>query len=296
MAHSARDDDDAWHRRFAELAAQKQRLETDLSGKSAAFRDAMQKVTLENLLTALPPDVALVDYLEINYPVRVELELRVGLGIRIGAREGEFFVEEIVAGGGAAADGRLQTGDVIVAVGSSETEMQPVSEKLLADVVGMISGPDESKVFLKVRRGEDPEELVYAVERRPLPQQKRYDWTFHRRMLAFAIGLDRKVRMYDLPIFVPVDGSIDQWRLTYGMSAEARQAGAALRALVWDPVADAVAGARIVLVSPDGALGRFPLAALPGKTPDAYLIEEAPIALVPVPQLIPGLIADAQTT
>ena len=40
-----------------------------------------------------------------------------------------------------------------------------------------------------------------------------------------------------------------------------------------------------VLVSPDGALGLVPLAALPGKAAGSYLIEDYTIALVPVPRM-----------
>jgi CHAT domain-containing protein len=46
----------------------------------------------------------------------------------------------------------------------------------------------------------------------------------------------------------------------------------------------------VVLVSPDAALGRLPFAALPGKKPGSYLIEEVPIAVLPVPQFLPLLL------
>ena len=41
-----------------------------------------------------------------------------------------------------------------------------------------------------------------------------------------------------------------------------------------------------MLVSPDGPLGQIPLAALPGKEPNSYLIEERSIAVVPVPRML----------
>ena len=47
-----------------------------------------------------------------------------------------------------------------------------------------------------------------------------------------------------------------------------------------------MAGIKTVLVSPDGALGQVPLAALPGKEPNTYLIEERSIAVVPVPRML----------
>src|SRR5439155_9964883 len=43
---------------------------------------------------------------------------------------------------------------------------------------------------------------------------------------------------------------------------------------------------KTLLVSPDAMLGLFPLAALPGKNPDTFLIEERAVAVVPVPQLL----------
>jgi CHAT domain-containing protein len=43
---------------------------------------------------------------------------------------------------------------------------------------------------------------------------------------------------------------------------------------------------RTLLVSPDGDLCRLPMAALPGKSQDSYLIETTAIAVVPVPQLL----------
>ena len=41
-----------------------------------------------------------------------------------------------------------------------------------------------------------------------------------------------------------------------------------------------------MLVSPDGPIGMIPLAALPGKEPGSYLIEERSIAVVPVPRVL----------
>ena len=56
------------------------------------------------------------------------------------------------------------------------------------------------------------------------------------------------------------------------------------------PLEKHLAGAKIVLISPDGPLCQLPFAALPGKDPDKYLIEEIALAVVPVPQLLPELL------
>lgn len=45
-----------------------------------------------------------------------------------------------------------------------------------------------------------------------------------------------------------------------------------------------------MLISPDGALARFPWAALPGEAPGTYILEEQAIAVVPVPRLLPELL------
>ncbi|MBY0228731.1 MAG: CHAT domain-containing protein, partial [Gemmataceae bacterium] len=54
------------------------------------------------------------------------------------------------------------------------------------------------------------------------------------------------------------------------------------------PVLPHLAGARIILVSPEGPVARLPFAALPsGKR--GYLVEEFAFATVPVPQMLPRL-------
>lgn len=67
----------------------------------------------------------------------------------------------------------------------------------------------------------------------------------------------------------------------------------ALRRLVWEPLLPALAGAQTVLVSPDGALNHLSWAALPGKEPGTYLLEEVGLAVVPVPRLLPDLLSAA---
>ena len=80
-----------------------------------------------------------------------------------------------------------------------------------------------------------------------------------------------------------------EWRplLVGGKTAPAASDPAqTLRRLIWEPVEPHLEGIASVLVSPDGALGLVPLAALPGKEPNRYLIEERSIAVVPVPRML----------
>jgi CHAT domain-containing protein len=98
----------------------------------------------------------------------------------------------------------------------------------------------------------------------------------------------------DLGAVQPITTAIDQWRLGIHRSQPPKDQpdpGTRLRRLLWQPLEAHLQGAKTVLISPDGALARLPLDALPGSKPDTYLIEETALALVPVPQLLPELLA-----
>jgi CHAT domain-containing protein len=69
-----------------------------------------------------------------------------------------------------------------------------------------------------------------------------------------------------------------------------------VRQLIWDPLVEHLDGVHTVLVSPDGDLNRLSLAALPGKRPDSYLVEETAIAVIPVPQFLPELMRETAAT
>jgi CHAT domain-containing protein len=64
-----------------------------------------------------------------------------------------------------------------------------------------------------------------------------------------------------------------------------------LYAAVWEPLLPHLKGAKLVLICPDGPLCRLPFAALRGTDPRKYLIEEVAVAVVPVPRVLPELLA-----
>ncbi len=68
-------------------------------------------------------------------------------------------------------------------------------------------------------------------------------------------------------------------------------AGEQLSKLVWQPLLAHLKGVKTVVVAPDGDVGRFPWAALPGAKPGSFLLEDYAFAIVPVPQLLPELLA-----
>jgi CHAT domain-containing protein len=86
--------------------------------------------------------------------------------------------------------------------------------------------------------------------------------------------------------------AVDAWRKSFGRTTSGQaDPGGILRKLVWEPLLPRLGDARTILVSPDGALGRLPWAALPGQKPGSYLIEERAFAVVPIPRLLPELLA-----
>ena len=56
-----------WRENVARLSAEKERLEAELSDRSAAYRQAKRQVTLEELQQALPKDAVLVDILQYRH-------------------------------------------------------------------------------------------------------------------------------------------------------------------------------------------------------------------------------------
>jgi CHAT domain-containing protein/tetratricopeptide (TPR) repeat protein len=114
-----------------------------------------------------------------------------------------------------------------------------------------------------------------------------------RRLAAFVVRPDSVVQL-DLGPAQPVADAVDRWRRTLRRRVPAEgdaDPAVVLRRLVWRPLQDHLRGVKTVLISPDGALARLPFAALPGADPDKYLIEEVGVAVVPVPQYLPELLA-----
>lgn len=111
-------------------------------------------------------------------------------------------------------------------------------------------------------------------------------------LVAFVVRGDHETQLVNLGATAPIAADIDAWRASLGESADSQAAGRRLRRALWEPLLEHIADAPTVIVSPDGVLGRLPLAALPGKNPGAYLIEDHRLVLAPVPQLIPTLLTD----
>jgi CHAT domain-containing protein/tetratricopeptide (TPR) repeat protein len=110
------------------------------------------------------------------------------------------------------------------------------------------------------------------------------------RLAAFVVSAGTPVRFVDLGPVPPIAKAVDAWRAA--LERGPAPAAAELRRLVWEPLREAIAGAEVVLVSPDGVLNRLPFAALPGEKPGRFLLEEVAVAVVPVPRLLPRLLGE----
>jgi CHAT domain-containing protein len=131
-------------------------------------------------------------------------------------------------------------------------------------------------------------------ERSTPPKRKGESTPRERQLVAFVVRnaekAEDRVTMVPLGPAEPLGPAIDAWRKTYGVAEEGAAAGKLLREAVWQPLVDHLGDAQTILVSTDGVLGRLPLGALPGSK-KKYLIEERGLAMIPVPQLLPALVA-----
>lgn len=131
------------------------------------------------------------------------------------------------------------------------------------------------------------------VELPPPGVEKRYSPEL--RLAAFIVRRDQPIQFVALGPVRPLATAIDAWRSDFGgQSPAGLKAAQELREKLWLPLEERLAGAKTVLVSPQGALARLPFAALPGKAPGSYLIEDWTITLIPSAQAIPELLRENQ--
>jgi CHAT domain-containing protein/Tfp pilus assembly protein PilF len=136
---------------------------------------------------------------------------------------------------------------------------------------------------------------------RSAPAKGEHDLRYEPRLVVFVVRPDRTG-----VVKVPLGSSerladlIDRWRASHGRgktpSADQPDPATELRKLLWEPLEKHLDGVKVVLVSPDGPLNGLPLAALPGREPGKFLVHHYAFAVVPVPQLLPDLLADKPRT
>jgi CHAT domain-containing protein len=153
--------------------------------------------------------------------------------------------------------------------------------------------PDAERLRLLLPAGAALVDLLQYHHHAPSKEQKGRR-EFEERLIAFVARSDAPIARVELGPAAPIQQCVDRWRKALRGGPDAEQAGKRLRELVWDPLQTRLAGATTVLVSPDGPLARFPLAALPGTKPGSYLLEDVGLGVVPVPRMLFDLLAPAQ--
>jgi CHAT domain-containing protein len=117
-----------------------------------------------------------------------------------------------------------------------------------------------------------------------------------RRLAAFIVHRCGDVARIDLGRIEPITRHVSAWRASYGAGKEPTKdsldPAVELRRLVWAPLEEKLGGAKVILLAPDGDLTGLPFAALPGSKRGSFLLEEYTFVTIPVPQLLPDLLAD----
>jgi CHAT domain-containing protein/tetratricopeptide (TPR) repeat protein len=111
-----------------------------------------------------------------------------------------------------------------------------------------------------------------------------------RHLVAFVTRRGKPTARIDLGRSDKAEGLVRDWVASLARGKTATALGAEVKKQLWSPLEKHLAGASVVLISPDGGLGTAPFAALPGKKPDTYLIEDVAVAALPVPQMLPEVL------
>jgi tetratricopeptide (TPR) repeat protein len=121
------------------------------------------------------------------------------------------------------------------------------------------------------------------------------EWQAETRLAVFVLRKKESTVLLDLGPVKPVAEAAEAWRKQLAWPGTYRSddrdtPAARLRKTVWDKLEPHLGECKLVLLSPDGPLCQLPLAALPGREPETYLVQERAFAVLPVPQLLPELV------
>ncbi len=99
------------------------------------------------------------------------------------------------------------------------------------------------------------------------------------RLVAFVLRRGQAPVFVPLGAYRPIEQTVRIWRQALDARKPQLMQSAALelRRRVWEPLMPHLEGDTTVLVAPDGALAYFPFAALPGRRPGTYLLEDLAI-------------------
>ena len=119
------------------------------------------------------------------------------------------------------------------------------------------------------------------------------------RYIAFVVTKDREPVMVGLGDAHSFEDTINELRRPFAPEQNAtenreaaKKAGQQLRNELWVPIEKHLGGIETVIISPDTALGTLPWAALPGRKPNSFLLEDYRLASIPFANLLPRLMRE----
>lgn len=154
----------------------RERLHKRYRNLSRSKRQAKSGEVLEKYLSALahcldPHSSYMSPQTLEEFRISMQLSLE-GIGAELRSEDGYTIVNDIVPGGAADQDGRLQVGDKIIGVGQGkEGELVDIVEMKLNRVVQLIRGPKDSVVRLQVKKAKTGEVKEYALTRQKVEIQ-----------------------------------------------------------------------------------------------------------------------------
>jgi carboxyl-terminal processing protease len=132
------------------------------------------EIYLTALLTSIDPHSSYMSprtWEDMLQSLRLELE---GIGASLGSEDGYATVKEIVPGGAADKDGRLQVEDKIVGIINDDGSEEDFVEKKLGDVVRKIRGPAGTKIRLIVQPEASRERKIYELTRQKIELKEQH--------------------------------------------------------------------------------------------------------------------------
>ncbi len=161
----------------------------------------MLEVYLTALTTVLDPHTSYMGKNQLEDLMGQTLHLSLdGIGASLSTEDGYATVKEIVPGGAADKDGRLQAEDKIVGIKKDDGEVDDLVEKKLADVVRKIRGPRGTKVRLIVQPADSKDRKEIELTRQKIELKDAHA----RSQIVETPGPDGKplkIGIIDLPSF-----------------------------------------------------------------------------------------------
>ena len=114
-------------------------------------------------------------------------------------------------------------------------------------------------------------------------------------LLAFVVRRQGPVQRVELGPSTEIEKAIADWRSSYGRKSGKLDPAEELRRLVWQALEKHVAGAKTLLISPNSTTAPLPWPALRIQEPDVCLLDQFAVAIVPVPRLLPELLASGSS-